>query len=244
MNPDRKRLLLLCLLLGMPGAVFAWQFHTTHSDPVAPVLLGVTGILLVALLGRFSARKLGLPTVLGELGMGILIGNLAYALGFDLIVILREGPAFFDTVKNLLHGEAIEEASSHALGPEKAAHVIALLRGPHGNELVTVAQTLDVFSRYGIIFLLFMVGLRTSVDEMRQVGPESMRVAVIGVLLPFCTRVRVLAPADTGHLPAYQPVPGRRAGCHQCRDYRHGSAGTAHGPHQGSAHHPRGGGTG
>jgi len=125
------------------------------------------------------------PTVLGELGMGILIGNLAYALGFDLIVILREGPAFFDTVKNLLHGEAIEEASSHALGPEKAAHVIALLRGPHGNELVTVAQTLDVFSRYGIIFLLFMVGLRTSVDEMRQVGPESMRVAVIGVLLPF-----------------------------------------------------------
>jgi Kef-type K+ transport system membrane component KefB len=177
--------LILLLLLVMPGAVLAWQFHSSHSDPVAPVLLGVTGILLVALLGRFSARKLGLPTVLGELGMGILIGNLAYALGFDLIVILREGPAFFDTVKNLLHGEAIEEASIHALGEEKAAHIIALLRGPHGSEMVTVAQTLDVFSRYGIIFLLFMVGLRTSVDEMRQVGPESMRVALIGVLLPF-----------------------------------------------------------
>ena len=177
--------LILLILLVMPGAVLAWQFHASHSDPVAPVLLGVTGILLVALLGRFSARKLGLPTVLGELGMGILIGNLAYALGFDLIVILREGPAFFDTVKNLLHGEAIEAASIHALGEEKAAHIIALLRGPHGSEMVTVAQTLDVFSRYGIIFLLFMVGLRTSVAEMRQVGPESMRVALIGVLLPF-----------------------------------------------------------
>ena len=177
--------LILLILLVMPGAVLAWQFHASHSDPVAPVLLGVTGILLVALLGRFSARKLGLPTVLGELGMGILIGNLAYALGFDLIVILREGPAFFDTVKNLLHGEAIEAASIHALGEEKAAHIIALLRGPHGSEMVTVAQTLDVFSRYGIIFLLFMVGLRTSVDEMRQVGPESIRVALIGVLLPF-----------------------------------------------------------
>ena len=105
---DHKRLLLLCLLLGLPGAAAAWQFHTAHSDPVAPVLLGVTSILLVALLGRFSARKLGLPTVLGELGLGILIGNLAYALGFDLIVILREGPAFFDAVSDVLNGGAVD----------------------------------------------------------------------------------------------------------------------------------------
>ena len=161
------------------------QFHTSHSDPIAPVLLGVTGILFMALLGRFGARKLGLPSVLGELGMGILIGNLAYLLGFDLVVILREGPAFFDTVKNLLQGDELEQACIHALGSEKTEHVLALLRGPHGSELIQVAQTLDVFSRYGIIFLLFMVGLRTSIDEMRQVGPESLRVAVIGVLLPF-----------------------------------------------------------
>ena len=185
MMPDQKRLVLLCLLLGMPGVAAAWQFHTSHSDPVAPVLLGVTVILLMALLGRFGARKLGLPTVLGELCMGIFIGNLAYLLDFDLVIILREGPAFFDTVTNLLHGEAVLEACVNALGPEKAEHVFALLQGPHGSELVTVAQTLDVFSRYGVIFLLFMVGLRTSVDEMRQVGADSLRVAVIGVLLPF-----------------------------------------------------------
>ncbi len=182
---ERKRLALFCLLLGVPGAAAAWQFHTAHSDPVAPVLLGVTSILMVALLGRFSARKLGLPTVLGELGLGILIGNLAYALGFDLIVILREGPAFFDAIRDVLNGQAVEADCIQALCPDRAAHMLALLRGPHGNELIAVAQTLDVFSRYGVIFLLFMVGLRTSVDEMRSVGPESMRVAVIGVLLPF-----------------------------------------------------------
>ena len=83
----------------------------------------------------------------------------------------------------LKHG--IEQALSHALGPERSGHLISLLTGPHGNELIQVAHTLDVFSRYGIIFLLFMVGLRTSVEEMRQVGPDSLRVALIGVLLPF-----------------------------------------------------------
>ena len=199
---NHKRLILLCLLLGLPGAVAAWQFHTAHSDPVAPVLLGVTSILLVALLGRFSARKLGLPTVLGELGLGILIGNLAYALGFDLIVILREGPAFFDAVRDLLNGKAVDAECIKAMCPDRAEHLLTLLRGPHGNELIAVAQTLDVFSRYGVIFLLFMVGLRTSVDEMRQVGPESMRVALIGVLLPFMLGFlssRLLIPDITLH---------------------------------------------
>jgi hypothetical protein len=73
----RLRLAWLLALLAIPSTVYAWQFHASHSDPIAPVLLGVTGILFVALLGRFGARKLGLPSVLGELCMGILIGNLA-----------------------------------------------------------------------------------------------------------------------------------------------------------------------
>ena len=195
-------LLWLPALLAMPSTASAWQFHTSHSDPIAPVLLGVTGILFVALLGRFGARKLGLPSVLGELGMGILIGNLAYLMGFDLVVVLREGPAFFDAVKDLLHCDAAELACIHALDMEKAEHMLALLRGPHGDELIQVAHTLDVFSRYGIIFLLFMVGLRTSVDEMRQVGPDSLRVAVIGVLLPFAlgfASSRLLLPDITLH---------------------------------------------
>ena len=117
-------------------------------------------------------------------------------------MVLREGPAFFDAVKELLHCDAAELACIHALGPEKAEHMLALLRGPHGSELIQVAQTLDVFSRYGIIFLLFMVGLRTSIDEMRQVGPDSLRVAVIGVLLPFAlgfASSRLLIPDITLH---------------------------------------------
>ena len=181
------RLYLFCLLalLAIPSTVSAVQFHTSHSDPIAPVILGMTGILFVALLGRFGARKLGLLSVLGELGMGILIGNLAYLFGFDLVIVLREGPEIFDTVENLLQGEAVETACMNALSSEKTECVLTLLQGPHGNELIQVAHALDVFSRYGVIFLLFMVGLRTSVKEMRQVGPDSLRVALIGVLLPF-----------------------------------------------------------
>ena len=180
-----RRLLALLVLLLVPTTAAAVQFHVSHSDPIAPVILGVTGILFVALIGRFTARKLGFPSVLGELLVGIIVGNLAWYLSFDLITVLREGPAIFETMANLLKGEELELACLNAVGVEGTWHIIDILRGPHGNEIMQVAHTVDVFSRYGVIFLLFLVGLDTSIDEMRRVGPDSGRVAIVGVLLPF-----------------------------------------------------------
>jgi Kef-type K+ transport system membrane component KefB len=185
MMTNHHRYLFFALLLLTPSLAAAFQFHTSHNDPVAPVILGVTGILFLALIGRFSARKLNLPSVLGELIMGILIGNIAYYLHFDLITLLREGTAIFDTVENMLQGETLETAYVKAVGEENMAHILDILRGPHGNELLQVAHTVDVFSRYGVIFLLFLVGLDTSIEEMTKVGPNAGRVAIIGVLLPF-----------------------------------------------------------
>lgn len=178
----------LCVFIGLlllPSIAAAVDFHVSHKDPIAPVILGVTGILFVALIGRFSARKLGFPSVIGELIMGIVVGNLAFYYHVDLITVLREGPAIFDTIENLLKGEDLELACLNAVGSEGTWQILDILRGPHGNEILQVAHTVDVFSRYGIIFLLFLVGIETSVDEMRKVGPNSSRVAVIGVLLPF-----------------------------------------------------------
>ena len=176
---------LFLLFLLLPSVAAAVQFHVSHSDPIAPVILGVTGILFVALIGRFSARKLGFPSVIGELMMGILVGNLAYYYQFDLVTVLREGPAIFETMENLLKGQDLEIACLNAIGVEGTWRILDILRGPNGNEILQVAHAVDVFSRYGIIFLLFLVGLDTSIDEMRKVGPDSSRVAVIGVLLPF-----------------------------------------------------------
>jgi Kef-type K+ transport system membrane component KefB len=192
-----QRLLLLMLILLSPSIASAFQFHVSHSDPVAPVILGVTGILFFALIGRFSARKLGFPSVLGELIMGIIVGNLGYYFHFDLMLILREGPAIFGIVENLLRGDNLELATSNAIGIANSHHILELLQGANGNELLQVAHTVDVFSRYGVIFLLFLVGLDTSIEEMQQVGPDSMRVAILGVVLPFIMgflSTRILIP--------------------------------------------------
>lgn len=181
-----------------PGAALAAHApNASHADPIAPVILGVTGILFFAVLGRFGARKLGQPAVLGELVMGLVLGNLGYLLGLELIQVLREGPAIFAMVGLDLAGEPLREAADTVLGPEAAGNVLRIFQGPGGIAMLQVAQTVDVFSRYGVIFLLFLIGLGTSMEEMRQVGAESLRVAVVGVLLPFVlgfSAARLLMP--------------------------------------------------
>ena len=157
----------------------------SHSDPIAPVILGVTGLLFVALIGRFGARKLGLPSVLGELTIGMVVGNLAYFYGFDLILVLREGPHVFEALQQFLHQATLEQTQCIDVMSGTDRRLIELLGGPHGTDLLQVAHSVDVFSRYGIIFLLFMVGLETNISELRRVGGDAIRVALIGVFLPF-----------------------------------------------------------
>jgi Kef-type K+ transport system membrane component KefB len=47
------------------------------------------------------------------------------------------------------------------------------------------SQILDVLAEIGVIILLFMVGLESSIDEMRRVGAASFMVATFGVIAPF-----------------------------------------------------------
>jgi Kef-type K+ transport system membrane component KefB len=157
-----------------------------HHDVIAPVILGTTSILFFAVLGRFAARRLGQPSVLGELMMGIVISTLGYLFSIDFIEVLREGTAVFDIIGYLLSGLDIHEAANRVqVNGEYAVHLFNILTGPHGEDYLKVAQTVDIFSRYGVIFMLFLVGLETSPVDLKRVGKESLLVALIGVFVPF-----------------------------------------------------------
>ncbi len=179
------RSVLFLLAIAMPVSAYAIHFGPEHSDPIAAVILGVTSILFFAILGRFAARKLRQPSVLGELLMGVILGNLGYYFGSDLIILLRQGPEIFDIFQLTMTGQTMEEAAAACISGDSVGTVLDVLKGPHRLELVQMAHAVDVFSRYGVIFLLFLVGLDTSLDELRQVGRNSMQVAISGMLLPF-----------------------------------------------------------
>ncbi|QNN21620.1 cation:proton antiporter [Planctomycetales bacterium ZRK34] len=59
-----------------------------HSDPVAPVLLGVIVLLLAARVAGHLMELVSQPAVLGELTVGIILGNLTL-LGIDWLEFLK-----------------------------------------------------------------------------------------------------------------------------------------------------------
>ena len=181
-----SRFIQTILFLLIPSLTFAAGRGAIHTDPVAPVILGVTSILLFALLGRLVARKLDQPSVLGELIMGIFVGNIFYFFGLDLFVLLREGPAIFEIIGHVLNGQPLDQAIHAVLGNiNSVPQIHAILTSPDNVTLLQVVHVIDVFSRYGIIFMLFLVGLKSSIKELHETGMAPMRVALIGVLAPM-----------------------------------------------------------
>jgi Kef-type K+ transport system membrane component KefB len=178
-----KRLIVFAAIL-VPAVALA--AGGSHVDPAAPIILGVTTILVFAVIGRYFARRLGQPTVLGELVIGIALGNLVYLLGGDFILIVREGRVLFDMIDLTFAGLSMEEAAAEFFpDPALAQKIVDIVQGPHGMQLLSIAHTVDIFSRYGVIFLMFLVGLESSVEEMRYAGMPSLKVAVVGMVTPF-----------------------------------------------------------
>jgi Kef-type K+ transport system membrane component KefB len=62
-----------------------------HGDPVAPLVLSLAVLLIMAKIGGEIATRLGQPAVLGELVGGILLGSVG-ALGLDVFVPLKTDP--------------------------------------------------------------------------------------------------------------------------------------------------------
>lgn len=162
------------------------NFLTAHTDPLAPVIFWVTLIFLFSIVGRYLARFFGQPGVLGELLVGVVFGNVCYFAGVQLIEVLREGPAVYDVVKGLLQGDNLSTAIGHSgVSVEAGKQLYAVLSSQNGADYLKVTYILDIFSRYGVIFLLFLVGVESSLTELKQTGRVACRVAVVGVLAPL-----------------------------------------------------------
>jgi Kef-type K+ transport system membrane component KefB len=173
-------------MMWLPSLAHAEVSGGGHVDPITSVIFWVTLLFFLGFVGRYIAQRLNQPSVLGELLMGIVFGNVFYFLGLDLAVILREGAAIFHIMRDMLLGAPLHQAVEASIrNPHYVQQVITALNQPSGIDLIKIAYVVDIFSRYGVIFLLFMVGLESSVEELKRTGKESFQVAVIGVLAPI-----------------------------------------------------------
>jgi Kef-type K+ transport system membrane component KefB len=180
------------LALLATGAAHAAGAEGGHADPFAPVLLELAMVVLAAAIGRRGAGLVGQPAVLGELVIGVVIGNVGYWLGAPLFVLLMH----FDEVSKVVAvawnsplsvaEAAVKVLPAADLGPGSVgARVVEALSGAEGGRWVLMTLVVWLLSNLGVTLLLFMVGMESSVEELVGVGPRALVVAVIGIVAPF-----------------------------------------------------------
>ena len=99
----------------------------------------------------------------------------------------QHGSVLLDLFVLFAAAKVLGELFEHFRQPAVVGELLAgVLVGPHVLGFVEgEADVLNVVAELGVIFLLFTVGLETTVGEIRRVGRQASLVGVLGVILPF-----------------------------------------------------------
>ncbi|MCA9027837.1 MAG: cation:proton antiporter [Planctomycetaceae bacterium] len=148
-----------------------------HADPAAPMLLAIIIVLFLAKVGGDLFERVKLPAVLGELIVGVLLGNMALLTGWHGVDFLKAPE------DEVLQG-AIEKLELHH-EEELTVEEREVLNNPREHSFYQAGAILKMLAAIGVVLLLFEVGLESSVKEMMAVGISSTIVAVLGVVAPM-----------------------------------------------------------
>ena len=138
----------------------------SHQVEVAETLISVGEFLVIFVAARILAElmvRVQLPTILGELVAGVLIG----VSGLHLIVPPETQAQMGDWGLSLL-------SSLADISPQAVQEIYA-----------ETFPNLQAVSQIGLFALLFLTGLESELDELVAVGAQATTVAVTGVVLPF-----------------------------------------------------------
>jgi Kef-type K+ transport system membrane component KefB len=162
-----------------------------QGDPYARVFLVLAILLICAIAGHFVARKLNQSAVLGELAVGILVGALFYQLSAPTVTILRHSDQVAAVTQKVLQQdmgwkEAVRLTLAEAeLSPEEKAQIQAVVASPQFPQYLLAARILHFFSSFGVVLLLFMAGLESTIDKLRRAGRAVVGLGFAEVILTF-----------------------------------------------------------
>jgi Kef-type K+ transport system membrane component KefB len=135
-----------------------------------PVLVQLAVIIAAARTFGALARRVGQPSVVGEIAAGLLLGPSLFGWLFPemFTAVFRPG----------LHG--VDPALADAVLP----------------------KIFTIIAQFGLIFLLFLVGLEFEFDHVRSHGRSAVLISITGILVPFALGA-ALAQFIHPHLEAH-----------------------------------------
>lgn len=161
--------------------------HASGGSEFSSVYFFLFFIISGAVAGRYVARKLNQPEVLGELIIGVVIGAVLYHIELPEMMLLRHNGDISSAESGLFSGDETWKATLEknlSLDAELKSKLTGILTSESYPEYDFTVKSILLFSNFGVLILLFLVGLESSIEEMIRVGGPSMTTAIIGVAVP------------------------------------------------------------
>lgn len=141
---------------------------------ISNISSGLSFVVILALILLFTKlfgllfRKIGLPQVLGYIIAGLILGPAIFGelCGFSLIGLNKGG----------------SDASY------KALFVL------NGSEFSLGKDGLSIFSKIGVLLLMFSTGLETNLQELKKTGLAATLIACAGVFVPMVLGILICLP--------------------------------------------------
>ena len=183
--------------------------HSGHTDPFSYILLELTILIVAAIVGRWGAGKLNQPAVVGELLIGVLIGNVLYWMDSPFAFLIMH----VDSAKEIIHitwqtGVSTLDAARQVFSPEHMVpgaighKLLGIISGTHAQRYILTETAVWIFSYTSSRIWLHLDNGNGSINHLgyiiihKRVGVNALLVAIIQVLnAPFATG------RDSGHTP-------------------------------------------
>lgn len=152
-------------LLAVSSLPLLAEINEAELGPLvlASVLLSLIVIYLAAKLGGELCARVNLPSVLGELVGGVVVGVSA----LNLIVFPEGSEPVHSFLMDFVQLTANLDADA----------LLAVFKSQ--------SEVISVLAEIGVVILLFEIGLESDLKELIRVGPQAAVVAVVGVVVPF-----------------------------------------------------------
>jgi Kef-type K+ transport system membrane component KefB len=138
--------------------------EATPSIVLAGVLLSLVVVYFASKLGGELCARINLPTVLGELVGGVVIGISA------LHLLVFPGSSLDATGSQLMQ---VIQGTAHLHPAELQANFLAQ------------SEVISTLAELGVVILLLEIGLESDLKELIKVGVQAAVVASVGVAVPF-----------------------------------------------------------
>ncbi len=187
-------LFFLCLSNGLAAEDQPMQAGSySMVNPFSFILLELGLVVIIALIAQVVSNHFRFPIVIGELLIGVIVGNLLYWLGwspfFYLLMHLGDAGELFKSVWNsdLSVAQTAERLFDAANVSEDhpIAELVRSISGQAGPEFVVMVIALWIFSNFGVFLVLFKLGLETKLQDLIKAERTSFAISAVGAGVPF-----------------------------------------------------------